>query len=476
MSDPIVRPSEIELNAYAGGEDGVRGALDESSARWALRSDPGACVRFLKPPLPADPKNWKDDRVGWGIVTFEQPGFNHTQFAANEDLCPLLRQLLDKRNSTTVLRFRAGSDLKFTLLRDYRNGKDLDIAGAPLGKTVGSIPRYLLLVGRPTADELPWALQYLLSARCSVGRLPFHPLSDEQLLAPYVNACLDDWVDSDCDSKATLVWAVDHSPTDITHLMRQSIAETAFKKYAEDQDLKAKAVLFASVDATHANLRNGLKDGRPALIVTTSHGMTGPLNDKAAMAAQLGLLVDQGRRPLPLADLFAGWRPNGAIWYAHACCAAGADDGSAFAALFSEGTEARQVLIKVGELGARIAPLPLALLTCDKPVRAFLGHVEPTFDWTLLQPATGQFLTSSLVSALYDELYLGAPVGLAFRGWYGAAATHQTAWDVTKRAYDSSEAVKATLLYHNLVARDVQTLVLLGDPAAPMAGAPAADP
>jgi hypothetical protein len=42
---------------------------------------------------------------------------------------------------------------------------------------------------------------------------------------------------------------------------------------------------------------------------------------------------------------------------------------------------------------------------------------------------------------------------------------------VTKRAYDASEAAKATLLYHNLVARDVQTLVLLGDPAALMAGA-----
>jgi hypothetical protein len=456
LSDPTVRPREVELNAYVSGEDGVRGSLDESSARWALRSAPGVLERFLKPPPPADPRDWKDERVGWALVTFEQPGFNGTQFAANEDLCPTLRQLLEKRENATVLRFRPSSERHFTLLRDYRNGKDLDIAGAPIGKHVGSIPRYLLMVGRPAANELPWSLQYLLSARYCVGRLPFHPLTDEKLLTPYVNQCLGDWSDSDCDSDATLVWAVDHSPTDITHLMRQSIAEAAFSKYSNDDDLKAKAVRLAGVEATHERLRNALKQNRPALVVTTSHGMTGPLNES--------------HLPLPLADLIAAWTPGGAIWYAHACCAAGADDGSAFAALFTEGTQARQVLTAVGELGAQVAPLPLALLASEKPARAFLGHVEPTFDWTLMQPATGQFLTSSLVKALYDELYLGAPIGHAFRDWYGAAATHYAAWDVSKRAYDASEAAKATLLYHNLVARDVQTLVLLGDPAAFMAG------
>ena len=188
------------------------------------------------------------------------------------------------------------------------------------------------------------------------------------------------------------------------------------------------------------------------------------------MAAQLGLLVDQEHQPLPLTELLGAWNPSGAIWYAHACCAAGADQGSAFATLFAEGTPARQVLTAVGELGAQVAPLPLALLSAAQPVRAFLGHVEPTFDWTLKQPATGQFLTSSLVTALYDELYLGSPVGQAFRDWYGAAATHYAAWDAAKRAYDGAEAGKATLLYHTLAARDVQTLVLLGDPAVVMAG------
>jgi len=34
----------------------------------------------------------------------------------------------------------------------------------------------------------------------------------------------------------------------------------------------------------------------------------------------------------------------------------------------------------------------------SEPARGFLGFVEPTFDWTLKQPATEQFLTAGLVS------------------------------------------------------------------------------
>jgi hypothetical protein len=75
------------------------------------------------------------------------------------------------------------------------------------------------------------------------------------------------------------------------------------------------------------------------------------------------------------------------------------------------------VLVAVGELGARVAPLPVALLSANEPARGFLGFVEPTFDWTLKQPLTDQFLTAGLVTALYDELYRGSPIGHAFRGW-----------------------------------------------------------
>jgi hypothetical protein len=464
MTDPTARPAELQINACTSSGDTVQGALAANTAKWALGNRPSAIDKFLKPAAPADPKDWLDERVGWALVAFERPGFKPEQYANNEDLCAPLRALLQKRENAVVLRFRPDSDKRYTLLRDYRHNKDLDIAGSAIGKAAGQIPRHLLLVGKPTADQLPWALQYLLSVGRSVGRLPFDPLHDDALLTPYVTACLNDWADAKCNAGATVTWAVDHSPADITHLMRRSIADATFDKYVADDDLKAGAICLADELATHDQLREQLKQRSPAMIVTTSHGMTGPIDNPAQMAAQLGLLVDHHHAPLPLDALLKEWQPDGAVWYAHACCAAGSDDGSRFAALFADGTPAQQVLTAVGELGAQVAPLPLALLTAKKPARAFLGHIEPTFDWTLRQPATGQLLTATLVNALYTEIYLGSPIGHAFRSWYAAAGTHYAAWDAIKLGYDAKEASSAALLYHNLAARDVQTLVLLGDP------------
>ena len=72
---------------------------------------------------------------------------------------------------------------------------------------------------------------------------------------------------------------------------------------------------LAEADATHARLREALAGARPSVIVTTSHGMTGPLGERTRMAAQLGLPVDHAFEPLPLEPLLAAWQPDGAIWY-----------------------------------------------------------------------------------------------------------------------------------------------------------------
>lgn len=464
FSDPPELPTELQLNACVTPGESARGTLGNQTSKVVLSAGPISAEKFMKPPAQADPMDWIDDRVGWGLVTFERAGFTAQQYASNEDLCPLLRQLLEKRKSLVVLRFRPDSTHRYSLLRDYRNSKDLDIAGSPVGKDTGSIPRFLLLVGKPEAAQLPWSLQYLLNVNRCVGRLPFDPLTDEALLAPYVQACLADWGDAQCDTDATLTWSVDHSPSDITHLMRRSIADTTYDKFSNDADLKAKAVRLADNDATHAQLYARLEAGSPGLIITTSHGMTGPIDDPQKMADQLGLLVDHNYEPLQTQSLLQQWSPSGAIWYAHACCAAGSDDGSRFASLFADGTLAQKVLKVVGVLGARVAPLPFSLLSAKQPVRAFLGHIEPTFDWTLKQPATGQLLTSTLVNALYNEIYLGAPIGHAFRQWYAAAGTHYSQWDGLKAAFDGSESAQAALMYHSLAARDIATLVLLGDP------------
>ena len=74
------------------------------------------------------------------------------------------------------------------------------------------------------------------------------------------------------------------------------------------------------------------------------------------------------------------------------------------------------MLLAVAGLGAQVAPLPRALLGAKRPLRAFVGHVEPTFDWTIRNPESKQALTDTIIQALYNHLYQEErePLGFAF--------------------------------------------------------------
>src|SRR5262249_5946881 len=152
------------------------------------------------------------------------------------------------------------------------------------------------------------------------------------------------------------------------------------------------------------------------------------------------------------------------------------------AGLFEAGSPLHQLLSGVAAIGPQTAPLPARLLGAARPLRAFLGHVEPTFDWTLSHPETNQFLTASLQTALYQNLYRGQPVGLALRNWFERVASLSTQYDQAYQAHqaDPSTATANTitplLLRCRLSEYDVRGLVILGDPTvtlAPMTAPPA---
>jgi len=134
--------------------------------------------------------------------------------------------------------------------------------------------------------------------------------------------------------------------------MKTTIADPLLCKLRGDNQIGANAQFLTGQDATHAQLRDALSGATPGLVVTTSHGRTGPLNDPVAMQRDLGLLVDRTNTTLPIVDLLNAWQPNGAIWYAHACCSAGCDTGSVFADLFRPAPLAR-TLDSIGKLGAQ---------------------------------------------------------------------------------------------------------------------------
>jgi hypothetical protein len=113
-----------------------------------------------------------------------------------------------------------------------------------------------------------------------------------------------------------------------------------------------------------------------------------------------------------------------------------------------------------------VAPLPRALLGAERPLRAFIGHVEPTFDWTLLNPETQQPLTHMLTTCLSKSLYEpDTPLGHALFELYHEAGTNYAAYWRDREAIDHNIAGKRNwALYHLLVAMDREGVVILGDP------------
>jgi hypothetical protein len=134
--------------------------------------------------------------------------------------------------------------------------------------------------------------------------------------------------------------------------------------------------------------------------------------------------------------------------------------------LLAPGTVALAAVNAVVALGATVAPAAPRLLGRVKPLRAVLGHVEPTFDRTLRVGETGQGLGGHLVSALSTNLFVDRqPLGYAFADYRAGVGELQTQWaEQYERLADGQTQVRETLTRLRLTAIDRQSLVLLGDP------------
>ncbi|WP_369228869.1 hypothetical protein AB5J56_00455 [Streptomyces sp. R21] len=458
----ITFPEMLQADAWTG--DGP--ATGAPSDGWGFGPQLWQPKVWMRPEEAVDPGEWRSDQIGWGLVLPDRDDLTERQKATADDAPEPIRELFKQRlPAARIFRHRQGPATGVVSLRDYLAHKDVAISGSATGIGDGKLPQYLLLYGGPEA--LPWGLQYQLNAGRYVGRL--HLTGDE--LDHYVTALLSEWKDSAARYDAPVIWSVDHGGDDISQVMRTSIGAKVAARMTQDRDQEMKAATYLDGGArpvTGGDLVAALALNTPALVVTTSHGMTGPLDDRTQMTANLGLLVDTLHSPLEPTDVLARWQPAGAIWYAHACCSAGADGSSVFTGLVQDGSLADQVLRGVAGIGPTVAPLPTALLGAAQPLRAFIGHVEPTFDWTIRSPWTLQPLTDNLVTALYDKICLGKPAGLAFGDLYGRIGELATAHDQAIRQYsesiDGAEGALTAATYTKLAYFDLQTTVILGDP------------
>ena len=448
-------PETVTINAFTDIDVEVSSAIADRANRWGGKGDMLRQLAPMAPGAEAEATDWCHPDVGWGIVLPDRDDISAVDKASAKDAPAPIQRLLAERRSAPAFRYRADLGEK-KLARYFPDGgrQDPEIGLTPYGTAKGRIPMYLLIVGSPT--EIPWRLQYALNRRYRVGRLHL----PEQALDRYVDALTSDWNGMDCEGDRAVVWSVNFDS--ITRKMEVTIADLIVK--AMHTDTEVRTTRISGADATNEALIAALVAERPAVIVTSSHGKTGPLDNPELMRATLGLPVDQLRATLDI-DKLAEWTPNGAIWYSHACCSAGSDEGTSYSGLLAEGSLAERVVSGVAQLGSTVAPLPTQLLSAARPVRAFVGHVEPTFDWTLIQTDTGQFLTDPLVKSIYPNLYRRKPLALSledhFRGVGELYAKLERAREgintLVPGAHDDAT-------YYKLTACDRQSLVLLGDP------------
>jgi hypothetical protein len=455
---------KLASNAWSGGSGGADGVLDELAGLWCAKRKLPRAPRYMFPKDLPDPADWTDPRVGWGVVLPENEAIGEKERASAVDAPEPIRRLLAARRGV-VLRYLQDSPNRFTLIRRYYPDgapQDISLSGSKSGTDRGAIPRYLLIYGTP--ESVPWELQYQLNSVVAVGRLDL----DGQGLENYVRSLLDDWKDSSARVTHAVVWATDHGGDDMSGVMKRTIARRVYEKLAVDADIGPNTRFLGETagDATSGALIESLTAMTPGLVVTTSHGKTEPLGDPAALKASLGIPIDDNFGALRSEELLGIWAPDGAIWYAHACCSGGAAESSIFDGLLDSDSSIAKVLSGVARLGSLTAPFPRALLGHSRPLRAFVGHVEPTFDWTIQQTQTGEPLTSAIHEALYDRLYQPLPVGLAFEPLFdpiGSLAAQQLS---LRKAFDAGEDVDEQLLACQLSARDRMSTVILGDPTA----------
>jgi hypothetical protein len=449
-------PAELRANAWDGARSPVLRDL-VGVETWARKK---IVRRFLAPQKLGDDRDWRNPEVGWGLVLPEDESISAADKAFGADAPEPIRRLIAHRPAAPVLRYRA--DLRAGLLRRYyENGgwNDLETSAPNYGTGRGRIPRYLLIYASPA--QIPWSVQYALNLSTYAGRLDLRP---EEGLGHYVDALIDDWGEAGGANPAQpLLWSTNLGVPDITWLMSRVVGAKLKELFDSDEELNGRRWLEAG-KATCTALAEALATDQPGVICTTSHGMTGPLTDPVAMAANLGAPVGGESRPLVLDDL-AGWSPAGAIWCALACCSAGSDAASRYADLISADKDLGAMVRGVSvACGARIAPLPRALLGMAKPLRAFVGHVEPTFNWTLQDPETKQVLSHTIVASLYNRLYQAeqrAPLGWALAPVFAESGAFFGSLTPGPVAPED----RGTLaIYRRLVAMDRQSLVILGDP------------
>ena len=334
----------------------------------------------------------------------------------------------------------------------------------------GRSPQYVLLVGDP--QQIPFGFQSVLATVANVGRLDFD--SPDHLEAYVAKLLRLEAAPAPAVDREALMFATDAGEPDPTFFSRRHMVEPLATHVRDQLHVPCHTILGDA--ATKTALSAALRQRRPALVYTASHGLGAlheTLEEQKKANGAICCQTEDPPRPeslfgaddVPLDEPFL----EGSIFFQFACFGYGTPAHSDFSHwlydLPQEYTDADFV-----------AALPKKLLRHPRGPIAYIGHL----DLALLQAFSGPEATQGekrwgermapFVRAV-DQLLGVQPSGLAMQdlserysvcnalitGMYDRERRGRLTW---------TRELKAQLLDRWLTRGDAQNYMVLGDPAA----------
>jgi hypothetical protein len=469
----------IELFLAPSGTPGqaLPGGLDTSALARAPRAedarDPGAGPEHFVDPG-GDPNSLRDQ--GWGVIA--------PSGEAGDRLLALARPLLDQRaadQGTEVPIYRVPPDMTAAAAAAWIDRK---LVGNELQE---AIPGYLLVLGRP--DQVSFELQQVLAGSYHVGRLGFDA---EVGYEAYIAKLLGRERAPEAKPPRIVYFTARDgtSATEIGHrlLMQPCIAD-AEQQRAAGRFPVGEIATIEEEDPARAADRLIAAAADPGILFSCSHGAGAPRegwDSPARRRAQQGALcLGRDQRLPPEAVAKAPFVPGG-VWLMFACFGGGTPRYSAYqpwltrlAAAGEHDEDLAPVLTSLPREGEPpfIAALPEAALANPDGPLAIIGHLDLAWSYgfcDLDKMSRGE--RHRRFHELVTQLVKGRRVGLSL-GASLMRAKNQVQNELTVAAAEGARAgedpeQQVRLGHRWMVLQDLAGYVVLGDPAARLAGAP----
>ena len=276
-------------------------------------------------------------------------------------------------------------------------------------------PYYNLIAASP--GRISFRFQHLLDVRCAVGRLWFET---DREFENYVSGILTaERGRGLIHAPKAVVFASDHD--EATHISRGQMVEPLRKKLKTDFN---NIEYLIGQDATKGKLCEILsRQDKPALVFTASHGLAVPKADPRQREMQGSLVCQDSRNSGYFGgnEIDAQCNLNGGIFFSFACYGAGTPSRSDFWHwIQNPDWQARLSMYEAPS--DFLAHLPAQLLGTANSALAFIGHIDPAWTYSFLEPTTEEQRIYPFQAALVRILQ-GLPVGYAVKEFNEEYAT-----------------------------------------------------